>query len=273
MATSLRYETPENIQLQYQAAGLGTRFVAWFIDSIFLHAAMLVVFLVLLLLAAASDVMRGFFDSLFQAFDSDRTRDPEKVGTFLVGIALLVWGLSSFVYYGLSEWLLGGQTIGKRICKIRVVKAEGFALDTVSVLVRNLFRVIDHLPLLWVVPLLSSQSQRLGDLAAGTLVVSDKARELPSTRSQLIGRSAGDTRYRFDHGRLQRLRPSDFEAVERLLEAWERLPSAQRQEVVSRMLPALCKRMQLDEPVPDDRQLFFEDLLAAEYRRQERRLV
>jgi len=273
MSASLRYETPENIQLQYQAAGLGTRFVAWFIDSIFLHVAMLVVFLLLLLTAAASNVMQGFFNTLFETIDSDRTRDPEKLGAYFVGLALLIWGLSSFFYYGLSELLLHGQTIGKRICKIRVVKSEGFSLDTVSVLVRNIFRVIDHLPVLWVVPLLSGQSQRLGDLAAGTLVVFDKARELPATRSQLIGRSAGDARYRFDYARLERLRPSDLEAVERLLESWDRLSSEQRQEVVRRMLPALCKRMQLDEPPGDDDRLFLEDLLAAEYRRQERRLV
>lgn len=96
-------------------------------------------------------------------------------------------GAGKFFYYGISELCLRGQTIGKRSSKIRVVKIDGFSLDAVSILVRNIFRVVDHLPLLWIVPLLSAKSQRLGDMVAGTIVIQQEVPKLTGVRST-IGR-------------------------------------------------------------------------------------
>jgi hypothetical protein len=109
-------------------------------------------------------------------------------------------------------------------------------------------------------------------MVAGTIVVSDQAEELSSVRQQLAERKALEARYRFDHTRLSRLRPGDFEAAERTLERWATLTSEAQQEIVGRLLAALCARMQIDPPPPADRQAFLEDLLAAEFRRQERQL-
>ena len=142
---------------------------------------------------------------------------------YFVGIATLVMGLASFVYFGASELFLRGQTFGKRACKIRVVKTNGFALDAGSILLRNLFRVADHIPLLWIVPVVSQQSQRFGDMVAGTIVVNDQTEDLSSVRQQLAERPAAEARFRFDHAKLGRLRPSDVEAVERILERWPSL--------------------------------------------------
>jgi uncharacterized RDD family membrane protein YckC len=273
MAASFRYETPENIELQYHAAGLGTRFVAWFIDSLILNVSLFVAFIMLTVVAASVTALRDVVESIFETLGAEARESPEKVGMYFIGIAMVIWGLGSFLYYGLSEFLMRGQTIGKRICKIRVVKDEGFSLDAVSIAVRNLFRVIDQFPVLWIVPVLSGRSQRLGDLAAGTLVVADQPHKLPSARVRLSGRSAADARYRFDYAKLQRLRPSDFDAIERCLEQWDSLSADQRQGLGDRMLPALCKRMAIEEPAQADRHAFLEDLMAAEYRRQERTLA
>jgi len=221
----------------------------------------------------AAAALELFQNVSFPELDPELNHDHRKLGMYVIGIAFLVWGFSSFLYFSFCELLLSGQTVGKRISKIRVVKAEGFSLDVVSVMVRNLFRVADHLPLLWIVPVLTSRSQRLGDLAAGTLVVTEQPHELPATRAHLTGRAATEARYRFDYVKLDRLRPGDLTAVEKLMETWDRLPAVQRVELGNRLVPALCKRMQVDEPPPDDRRAFFEDLLAADYRRQERRLM
>lgn len=273
MTSSLRYETPENIELQYHAAGLGTRFVAWFIDSLILNVCLFLAFIALTFLAASIEALRNLLDSTFASVGNEVRESPEKIVMYMIGVAFLVWGLGSFLYYGISELLMRGQTIGKRICKIRVVKDEGFSLDSLSIAVRNLFRVVDQIPLLWIVPVFSGRSQRLGDLVAGTLVVADQTHELPFTRTRLAGRSAADAQFRFDYGKLGRLRPSDFEAVERLLEQWDKLPPDQRQALGDRIVPALCTRMAVDEPPPADRSAFLEDLLAADYRRQERSLT
>jgi uncharacterized RDD family membrane protein YckC len=79
------------------------------------------------------------------------------------------------VYFILLEWLMNGQTPGKRLLQIRVIKQGGYALRFFDTLLRNLLRVVDFLPLFYGVGLtsllLTRDSQRLGDLVAGTLVV------------------------------------------------------------------------------------------------------
>jgi uncharacterized RDD family membrane protein YckC len=53
------------------------------------------------------------------------------------------------------------------------VKADGFALDPMGVLIRTIFRLVDQIPFLWIVPVVSSRQQRFGDMAARTLVVAE----------------------------------------------------------------------------------------------------
>jgi uncharacterized RDD family membrane protein YckC len=273
MSQTLRYETPENVQVEYRPAGLGTRFIAWLIDSIIVAFLVLVAWILLLIFAAAAgDLMVDLLRKLSDSLSDDDRRDPNILAMYFIGIATLILGLASFVYFSASELFLRGQTFGKRTCKIRVVKVNGFALDAGSIILRNLFRVADNTPLLWIVPLVSQQSQRFGDMVAGTIVVSDQPEELSGVRQQLAERTAAEARFRFDHARLARLRPSDFEAVERTLERWTSLASEQQQEIVNRLVTALCARMQSELPPATDRQAFLEDLLAAEFRRQERHL-
>ncbi|MCE9605158.1 MAG: RDD family protein [Planctomycetia bacterium] len=273
MAPQVEYETPENVRLSYKPAGLGTRFTAWFLDTIILHVGLFFFMIALVFVAASLDgILRDWFRDLDRYFKTEGKSDPQTVGLIIIGIAMLFWGFGSFVYFGFSELLLRGQTIGKKAAKIRVVKLEGFALDAVSIFVRNIFRVVDHFPLLWIVPLLSSRSQRFGDMASGTIVVSDEPQELSEIRTRLASLTTAEARYRFDHAKLGRLKPGDIDAVERILERWTTMSAAQRQQIGEGMVGALCRKMQVDEPPPEDRRVFLEDLLAAEFRRQDRQL-
>ncbi|MBA4018941.1 MAG: hypothetical protein C0483_17370 [Pirellula sp.] len=273
MTSSLRYETPENVDLEYRSAGLGTRFIAWFVDNLLMYACMFALFLLLMFLAS---VFQGIIRDALQSFgnwvDDTRREDADSAVYYFVAICILVWGFGSFLYFALSELLLHGQTIGKRICKIRVVKSEGFALDTPSVLLRNIFRVIDHLPLLWLVPLFSAEGRRLGDMASGTIVVSDAPEQLGAVRQTLAARPAGDARHRFDHAKLGKLAAKDYETIEQVLERWAVLTPAQVFTIGQKLVDSLARKMAIDAPLPQDRKEFLEDLLAAEYRRQDRRL-
>jgi uncharacterized RDD family membrane protein YckC len=150
--------TPENIELSYALAGPGSRAVAYMIDLLLmLTVCQLLVNLIVYTLAL-----------LFSAFGSDNE----------VWIAALVT-LGSFALYNgyfiLFEWLWNGQTPGKRMLHVRVIKHGGYALRFFDTLLRNLLRVVDFLPLFYGVGLTSilftRDSQRLGDLVAGTLVV------------------------------------------------------------------------------------------------------
>jgi uncharacterized RDD family membrane protein YckC len=273
MSQTLHYETPENVRVEYRAAGLGTRYVAWFIDSIIVWLLVVVAGIGLLIIAAlTSELFGDFARKLSESMDEDVKRKPEVIAMYFMGIFLLVMGFSSFIYFGASELFLRGQTFGKRACNLRVVKANGFSLDAGSIILRNVFRVVDQIPLLWIVPLVSQQSQRFGDMVAGTIVVSDQPEELSIVRQQLAERTAAEARFRFDQAKLSRLRSGDIDAVERMLERWPRLSLDQHQQFAGRLVTALCARLQVDAPPAMERRVFLEDLLAAEFRRQERHL-
>lgn len=280
--SAIQFETPENVQLSYKPAGLGTRFLAWFVDGVILFVCLLLLLFIVMIAGAISDsLLKDITDRLRDATEGVDPNDPEsaqRVIMYLAGLWVLVWGLGSFFYYGISELCLRGQTFGKRASKIRVVKVDGFALDAVSILVRNVFRVLDHLPVLWIVPLLSARSQRFGDMIAGTIVVEDEPAKLSGPRHTLANRSAVDARFRFDAGQLKKLRPQDVQAMEQLLERWAEITVDRREQFVSTIVYSLSQRLDCEpppsdgNPANDSRRVFLEDLLAAEYRRQSRQL-
>src|SRR5206468_3191954 len=95
---------------------------------------------------------------------------------------LLYFGVS--IGYGIAlEWRLRGQTLGKRVLGLRVVDEEGLKLQPAQVVLRNLLRAVDMLPGLYLVGgaacFFSRRAQRLGDIAAGTVVVLLKGIEAP----------------------------------------------------------------------------------------------
>jgi uncharacterized RDD family membrane protein YckC len=259
---SLQFETPENVLVQYEVAGLGTRFVAWFVDQIVVWV-LTIVLLVVFLAAGIS------FAVVDDALSGER-RSPQFV-LYFIGMMILIWGLGSFLYFVGSELLLSGQTMGKRASKIRVVKANGFQLDAPSIVLRNLFRVVDHLPPLWLVPLLTKRSQRAGDLVAGTLVVSDARTELAKVRPALPS-GDGAPRFQFDRAQLGRLAPSDFSTVERLVERWGDITPDERTKLLGLCSTKLAAKMKCEAPSPELQLPFLHDLLAAEFRRRDRQL-
>lgn len=261
------FETPENVQIRYPIAGAGTRFLAWLLDQVLVFVLSACLCLGLLIAAAAS----GAAESLFEGFGpKDIEQNPPQFAMYFVGAMLLVLAFGSFVYYFGSELLMRGQTLGKRILGLRVVKANGFALDPLSLLIRNAFRFVDHFPPLWTVAVLSVRTQRAGDMAAGTLVVQERAAELSPLRSELADRDPLHTRYRFDASLLARLRPIDVRFVEELLDRWNDIPRRQLRRILDRALQPLCGRLLVEQPPAADMLQFLEDLLSAEYRRRGR---
>lgn len=168
---NLTIETPENIELKLPLAGFGARFFAQLLDSLLLG---LIVFVALVIVIAVG--MVGMFSAGFE----------EASPTQIMVLFLWVMLVSIFVtvgYYLLFEALWNGQTVGKRMAGIRVVKRNGAPLMFSDVLIRNLIRPIDYLPSNGLIGLVSffatSDQQRLGDLAADTVVVREFKRAQP----------------------------------------------------------------------------------------------
>lgn len=109
------------------------------------------------------------------------------LGVVFGGLAAALYTVAGFIVsvgYGIAlEWWLRGQTLGKRLLRLRVVDAHGLRLQFGQVLVRNLMRPVDQLPACYLVgavaALLTRHGQRLGDLAANTIVVHEPKRAAP----------------------------------------------------------------------------------------------
>lgn len=263
MKNTIQFETPENVKVSYEVAGLGSRFVAWVEDQLLVGIALFLLILGLMFLGMGSHWLDNFM--------IDPESDEESA-LYLFGLATLVMGFASFFYYALCELLMRGQTVGKRHNNIRVVKVNGYSLDPGSIMLRNIFRVLDHIPVAWIVPLISRKSQRLGDMVAGTLCIVDEPSKLGSLREVLLARPPAERQFRFDISALNKVRAQDFDAVERVLEGLPAVPEEKQRELCSLLSLPLAQRMQVQEPEPHLQRQFLEDLMAAEYRRQERQL-
>lgn len=142
--------TPERVRIGYRVAGLGSRLLAWLID---MGLWGLLVFVGLVM----SSVL-------------EVGRSGTGMALFALWLFVLRWS-----YFLLFEWLWLGQTPGKRMMGIRVIQSNGTAIGLTQAALRNIVRVVDSLPLAYglgfVVAAGDRAFRRLGDLAAGTLVV------------------------------------------------------------------------------------------------------
>lgn len=269
MNPRVEFETPENVLVSYPPAGLGTRFIAWFVDQIFVSVLLVLLFIIVIIGGLhVLEILQDFLKSI----NSDPSGEEYSLGLYVFGIFILMVGLSNFFYFGLSEYLMRGQTLGKRLASIRVVKVDGFSLDAGSVLIRNLFRVVDHIPVVWIVPFLSEKAQRLGDMVAGTVVVADETPKMSRLREELLQRPPERAVFRFDVITLRRAQPSEIDVVEKILDRYTALPEQEKETLLGKVCEPLARRLKIEPPSPEQRLAFLTDFLAAELRRQHREL-
>jgi uncharacterized RDD family membrane protein YckC len=175
MAEDYTLLTPENVELHFDVAGIGSRVVAAIIDYTILVVGYLIVIIGGGTAAAlvVPDVGNG-------SWIDDRVI-PYLLGALVILLTFFGW----WGYFILFELLWNGQSPGKRILGLRVVRAEGQPVSAVASLVRNLLRVVDlFLGIGIVTMVIDRQSRRLGDFAAGTLVVREpRAESFTSARA------------------------------------------------------------------------------------------
>jgi len=146
--------TPERVSFDYQVAGLGTRAIAQLLDLLIVGGILIAV----IFFASAAVTVTG----------------SSTVGTLtlIIGAFIVVFG-----YFWISEALFSGQTIGKKAFRLRAVGDRGEPLTFMQAGVRNVVRIVDFLPYGYGVGMIvlfaNGKGKRLGDLAAGTIVVKD----------------------------------------------------------------------------------------------------
>jgi uncharacterized RDD family membrane protein YckC len=170
-ADQLNIETPEQVDLRFPIAGIGSRFLALLTDSFIQGFALFVMVFVFALIFSSAKKLPGGTAPV------DTAAKWFIAGIFLFYF-LLYWG-----YFSLFEAFWNGQTPGKRLLKIRVIKDSGRQITLFEALARNLIRIVDALPsfyLIGVITMLCNREQkRLGDLVAGTIVVHERSDEQP----------------------------------------------------------------------------------------------
>lgn len=155
---TLRVATPEGVVFSQRLAGPFSRFCAWIIDIVLIGVIVTVLLSLLRMVGLVS---------------ADLYNVVAILSLFLVMIG----------YGMLFEWKMHGQTPGKWVCGIRVIDERGLRLHFPQVVMRNLLRAVDGFPFGYVVgglvALIHPRGQRLGDLAAGTLVVARPGGKAP----------------------------------------------------------------------------------------------
>lgn len=150
----IEIQSPHNVVLEYVAAGLGDRIIAYMIDIAFIVA-----YFIFLTIFLPEDLLEDILGV-----------DNASVLRFLLYI------LPLFFYDLFMEYLMNGQTPGKKVMKIRVIRLDGEKPGLQHYSIRWAFRVVENVLVIFgIIPIISSavtrRHQRLGDLAAGTTVI------------------------------------------------------------------------------------------------------
>lgn len=155
----VQIQTPEGIDLDLQLAGLGSRFFAQLLDLLVFAAVMTAV---LVVLAAIATPLTGYGDAL---------------ATIVLFLLLLGYPIA-------WERYAGGQTPGKRMAGLRVLRADGTPVDLLAATTRSVTRLVDGPPTLYVPSIVfvlaTKLRQRPGDILAGTIVVRAPRRSHPT---------------------------------------------------------------------------------------------
>ncbi len=197
MSREILVVTPENIEIEYELAGIGSRFLANLLDTLLQIAIYTGLWIVVGIVALVLSLSASAFSKTLGVFFGEIS-----VAFALIAAFAILWGY--FIWFE-TRW--NGQTPGKRQLGLRVIRDGGYPINIFAAIIRNLVRVMDGMPLVAVglvmfgvfghepglaamgglcilLPvlclLLSGRYQRIGDFVAGTMVVKQRAPRVPT---------------------------------------------------------------------------------------------
>jgi len=185
---TLIIETPERVQLEFALSSIGNRFLAVAIDHTIQYLSIFFI--------------AWFFLSIAGYSGSDVVDGPERLFSdapkWVIAVLIVVLFLIFAGYFIVFEWLWSGQTPGKRLLKLRVIREDGRPVTLWEAVARNLLRIGDAVPG-FIIPVysvgliaifLSNRDQRLGDVFAGTVVIREREGEAPTFAETFSSRIA-----------------------------------------------------------------------------------
>jgi uncharacterized RDD family membrane protein YckC len=217
-------ETPENVELVRPLAGIGSRMIAGIIDNLLILGidAVLLVLAIILTPYSWSDMV-------------DSTRGS---GTWGLAVVILMFFVVYWGYFVAFEMLTNGRSPGKMHMRIRVVKEGGGPIRFTDIAIRNLLRAVDSLgfyAVAGVCMFATRKAQRLGDLAAGTVVLSEQVRDYSAKADRPV-RTQWETEASAAGLRATGLRPQEYRILRNYWSRRDQLTLEARMRVLPGLL-------------------------------------
>jgi uncharacterized RDD family membrane protein YckC len=241
----LSIETPELVAIEMPLAGIGSRFIALLIDYLIWVPA---IFIVGKIFSVITPSIAAF----------NHLSEQWTIAIYVFLTFLFNWG-----YFTLFEAFWNGRTPGKRIARIRVIQRSGRAIGLFESMARNFIRYIDQIPFFYAVGAIAifatRDHQRLGDLAAGTLVVRDRIEDAPASTESTRTFTANiftpaiptpEPHAGFslpDHG-IAKLSVSDLQVLESFFSRRLDMPLDTREAIAQRIAAAIQAKSGLEPP-------------------------
>ena len=253
----LSIETPELVTIEFPVAGIGSRFVALLIDYLIFAGVYLFLFFFLLF----------FLPGL--------TRFERATSKWAAAVIIAVPFLTQWAYFTLFEGLWNGQTPGKRVAKIRVIKETGRPMGMFESMGRNFIRFVDQFPGIYVVGCIvlfvNRRQQRLGDMVAGTLVVHDRKVEsaawtpasnrLITSPAAVVETPAPSKRpLAFPADAIARLTGADLQVLESFFARRLDVSLEVRGQLAARLSASISSKMAVEIPAGMSQETFLEEV-------------
>ena len=266
MRDELRMASPERVEFSYQLAGIGSRFLAVLIDHLIQSA----------LLSGAALLLIAVIFGMWAGTEAWDLRHLDKIITsftwivwavLLVVVFAITWG-----YFVFFEMTRNGQTPGKKIANLRVIREGGYSVDFFASVVRNLVRYFDFLPAGYFVGVgimfFSPQSKRAGDYAAGTVVIKERGEKAPEVlrlpQSEIEPSTAPPP------PGIERITRDEYTMVREFLLRRAELEPGSRNNLARRLAGTLAGKLELEAPIDPAACEQFLERVAREYREHAR---
>ncbi len=250
MSRQVQIVTPENIEISYELAGMGSRFVAAFVDHLLQILAILFLTFITTFLTSGASLFGKLVGGSAPAYIE---------AIFGVAVFVIIFG-----YFTAFELLTGGRSPGKRLVGLRVVRDGGYPIDGYASVIRNLVRIADFLPAAYGIGLVSiffsPEYKRLGDYAGGTLVIKERLVDRPRKKHSRTNPQALQYFSQFIRN-VDELTPDEFQVIRRFVERRHELELPIQAHIAQKLALPLVQKLAIEAPITA--QIHYADLLEA----------
>lgn len=259
------FHSAEHVAFEVPIAGPTSRILAYAIDSfcVSLLTVGLIAALVFLV-APAADALGDWLRPLVEELEANPDSEMATSRMLWIFAALIVAQFAvEWLYFIVLELSTGGRSLGKALVGLRVCRDGGLPVTASAVIVRNLLRIVDVLPVYYITGLtsmvVSHEGKRLGDHAAGTIVIRlDRPPAAPP-----LPRTDDDPDFRFERAHLAAMAADERALLRQTLRRLDALPPAQREETLRRTAGVLRQRLAYRELRDDEHERFLRALQRA----------